>query len=88
MEGRISLRILNRQEPKILLVYSGNPSPQVVMTSESMKISIITVCFNSADTIEVTIESVLSQSYKDIEYIIVDGGSTDGTIGVIDTMIN
>ncbi len=45
-----------------------------------MKIPIITVCFNSAETIEDTIRSVLSQAYKNIEYIIIDGGSTDGTL--------
>jgi glycosyltransferase involved in cell wall biosynthesis len=47
------------------------------------KISIITVCFNAAKTIERTINSVLSQSYPAIEYIIVDGASTDGTIEII-----
>lgn len=49
-----------------------------------MKISIITVCYNSEKTIEKTILSVLSQSYKDIEYIIIDGQSTDGTLAIID----
>lgn len=48
-----------------------------------MKISIITVCYNSADTIEDTIRSVLSQGYEDIEYIVVDGGSKDGTIDIL-----
>jgi glycosyltransferase involved in cell wall biosynthesis len=48
-----------------------------------MKISIITVCYNSAKTIEATIQSVLSQSYPHIEYIIIDGGSTDGTLDII-----
>ena len=48
-----------------------------------MKVSIITVCFNSAGTIKDTIDSVLGQDYKDIEYIVVDGGSTDGTIDII-----
>lgn len=48
-----------------------------------MKISIITVCFNSQDYIRSTIESVLSQDYHDIEYIVVDGKSTDGTIEII-----
>lgn len=48
-----------------------------------MKISIITVVFNGKDTIGHTIESVLSQTYKDIEYIIIDGGSTDGTVDII-----
>jgi glycosyltransferase len=48
-----------------------------------MKISIITVVYNNITTIKDTIESVLSQDYADIEYIIVDGGSTDGTLEVI-----
>jgi glycosyltransferase involved in cell wall biosynthesis len=47
-----------------------------------MKISIITPCFNSASTIRDTIESVLSQKNVDLEYIIVDGASTDGTLAI------
>jgi glycosyltransferase involved in cell wall biosynthesis len=48
-----------------------------------MIISIITVCYNSVKTIENTIQSVLKQDYKYIEYIIVDGESKDGTIDII-----
>ena len=48
-----------------------------------MKVTIITVCLNSASTIERTIQSVLNQSYTDIEYIIIDGKSTDGTLDII-----
>ncbi|BDZ73115.1 glycosyl transferase [Methylophaga marina] len=48
-----------------------------------MKISIITVCFNAAETIKSTIDSIASQSYQNIEHIIVDGGSQDGTREII-----
>lgn len=47
------------------------------------KVSIITICFNSALTISDSIESVLSQNYPNIEYIVVDGGSSDGTIEIV-----
>lgn len=49
-----------------------------------MKISIITVSYNSEKTIERTIQSVLSQKCREIEYIIIDGKSTDGTMSVVD----
>ena len=48
-----------------------------------MRISIITTVYNAADDIRVTIDSVLSQTGVDIEYIITDGGSTDGTLDII-----
>ena len=48
-----------------------------------MKISIITVCYNSHATLATAIESVLSQTYPDIEHIVVDGGSKDGTVEII-----
>ena len=47
------------------------------------KISVITVVKNSAGTIEKTIQSVLSQKYENLEYLIIDGKSTDGTLDVI-----
>lgn len=49
----------------------------------NLKISIITVSYNAEATIEQAIKSVLSQSYNNVEYIIVDGGSTDGTIDIV-----
>ena len=49
-----------------------------------MKISLITACYNSAKTIKTAMESVLSQKGVDIEYIVVDGGSTDGTVAIVE----
>jgi glycosyltransferase involved in cell wall biosynthesis len=48
-----------------------------------LKVSVITVTYNSAATVEDTIRSVSAQSYPDIEYIVVDGASTDKTINII-----
>ena len=51
--------------------------------NSSPKISIITVSFNSAKTIKETIESILIQDYNNIEYIIIDGGSSDETTNIV-----
>jgi glycosyltransferase involved in cell wall biosynthesis len=48
-----------------------------------MKISIITVCYNSASTIRDTFDSVLNQTYTDIDYIVIDGNSKDETVSII-----
>lgn len=53
-------------------------------TASSNLVSIITVCLNSAGTLNRCITSVANQTYSNIEYIVIDGGSTDGTIGVIE----
>lgn len=49
-----------------------------------MKFSIITVCYNSAQTIEDTLRSVAAQTWPEIEHILVDGGSRDGTLAIIE----
>jgi len=50
---------------------------------ESPRITVVTVCYNSAATIRDTLESIASQSYKNVEHIVVDGGSADGTLAII-----
>ena len=47
------------------------------------KISIITVCLNEAESIRATCDSICSQSYSDFEWIVIDGGSTDGTLEIL-----
>ena len=55
------------------------------ITSENKRpvVSIITACLNAENTLEQTIQSVIDQTYPNIEYIIIDGGSTDGTLNII-----
>lgn len=48
-----------------------------------MKISVVTVCYNAVSEIEETMLSVLNQTYPGVEYIVIDGGSTDGTVDII-----
>ena len=49
----------------------------------SPKVSVVTVCYHAADTIEKTILSVVQQTYQNIEYIVIDGGSKDGTVDIV-----
>lgn len=49
-----------------------------------MKLSIITINFNNRDGLQRTINSVLSQSFKDFEWIVIDGGSTDGSRNLLE----
>lgn len=46
------------------------------------KISVLSVCYNAVNDIEKTILSVINQTYPNVEYLIIDGGSTDGTMDV------
>jgi len=48
-----------------------------------LQLSIITVCFNEVQTIERTLQSVVSQTFRNFEWLIIDGGSTDGTIEIL-----
>lgn len=55
---------------------------------KKIKFSIITICYNSCEFIEETIKSVITQAYDSYEYIIIDGGSTDGTLDIINKYKN
>lgn len=52
------------------------------------KVTVVTVCYNAESIIEKTMRSILNQSYTDMEYIIVDGASTDGTLDIAYNVIN
>ena len=51
--------------------------------SKNPRISVVTVCYNAEKEIEKTMLSVLHQTYNNIEYIVIDGGSKDGTVEII-----
>lgn len=59
---------------------TGNPQP---VTGNRPLVTVITVSFNAADTIERTIDAVANQTYHPIEHIVIDGGSTDGTVEIL-----
>ena len=52
----------------------------------NVKFTVITVCYNAAATIRETIASVLGQTYRELEYIVVDGQSNDGTVGILQSI--
>lgn len=57
----------------------------MISEKDDVLFSIITVCFNERDTIKKTIESVLNQTFNNYEYIVCDGGSTDGTLEIVES---
>ncbi len=84
------LRLNNRtfqQQVKDAVKVGINRSIEMVADRRAIKrmplISIVTPCYNAEDTIRETIESVLEQGYDWLHYIVVDGGSTDGTMDIV-----
>lgn len=72
-----------RDPRKLKCRRGGRSLGRVLARTRSDVVSVITVTLNSAATLARTMESVFAQSYPKIEYIVVDGGSTDGTLGII-----
>lgn len=72
--------------PHALRKRGGRPRPDRVAGSDLPLISIVTVVFNGAATLERTVKSVAEQDYPNIEYVVVDGGSTDGTVALLERL--
>jgi len=84
-DGRTSLRDSLKTAGRWLDgLWCGAPAPVPPAPPRLPRISIVTPVLNARDTIAETIESVLGQAYPDLEYILVDGGSTDGTRQIIE----
>ena len=61
----------------------GGFFPSLLGEGSGVRLSVITVCYQAAEMLQKTIDSVSQQDYKPLEYIVVDGGSTDGTLDII-----
>jgi len=72
----LTISILTKNKLTTFTAYMNN-------SQYPLKVSIITVCLNSERVIFDAIDSVLGQKYNNIEYIVIDGGSTDGTVGIV-----
>lgn len=83
----LPLSIHSARSAKRLVASQASPTlPKDPNTyPHSMKVSIITATYNSAATLKDTLESVLAQTHKDIEYIVIDGASTDGTLAILES---
>ena len=53
-----------------------------------MNVTVITVCFNSKNDLKKTLDSVFAQTYTDMEYLVIDGGSRDGTVDLLKSYDN
>ena len=74
----------NRAEPVPSLIKSEeNKNLKQLQNDVNPLVTIVTVVFNAEQYLEQTIQSIMNQTYNNIEYIIIDGGSTDGTINII-----
>jgi cellulose synthase/poly-beta-1,6-N-acetylglucosamine synthase-like glycosyltransferase len=78
--------IMELSTNKLSIISEGGARTKGVSSDSGLEgplISIITVTFNAASTLEQTVRSVIEQSYINVEYIIVDGGSTDATLSLL-----
>lgn len=84
MTGRISVLGDYARDPRALSCsVGGRPSQQRAAAGKPALVTIVTPAFNSAKTLQRTIDSVAAQTYPNIEYIVVDAGSSDGTVELL-----